>query len=79
MARTLKTAHEIRADIQAVIKGAQLGDGCHELCVPEPTRLDEPDATGCNWALVREPWCSAPCWQLVEGLIAREKQICNLK
>jgi len=51
MARELKTAGEIKAEIQRRLDERI---GAVDYCVeaPTPTMLDEPDGSGCNWTFL---------------------------
>jgi hypothetical protein len=48
MSRELKTAEEIRAEVQRRVD-ERVGKGRDSVTVPEPSQLDVPDEGGCNW------------------------------
>lgn len=52
MARELRTAAEIQAEVGRVLHGSrEVQADRMEIRVPEPTPLQQPDANGCNWTM----------------------------
>lgn len=53
MARDLKTAGQIRDEVSRLIHDSEnVKQDEAEIGVPEPTPLQEPDGTGCNWTMM---------------------------
>lgn len=52
MAREIRTADEIRAEVQRrIAKRMAESDDDDEIRVPAPTPLADVDASGCNWTM----------------------------
>ena len=78
MDREIKTAEEIRANIQAMIDDARQGDLCNVRCAPMPVRRESPDHYGCNWTFTTKLTCPQECMVRFVGLLTRAQELYNL-